>query len=154
MNIKQIVSSVLWVFILFMTTVSNVGYATENSQTTKEDNLMKMRITAGETVLTATMDDNATSRDFMSLLPITLKMTNYASTEKVSDLPKKLSTQGAPPGCKAATSDITLYAPWGNLAIFYKDFGYAGGLVCMGKVDGSGADISKLSGNVQFERMD
>lgn len=27
------------------------------------------------------------------------------------------------------------YAPWGNLAIFYKDFGYASGLVILGKID-------------------
>ncbi|MFM2482537.1 cyclophilin-like fold protein [Celerinatantimonas sp. YJH-8] len=115
---------------------------------------MKIRITAGSTVLTATMNDSATSRDFISLLPQTLKITDYSSTEKISDLPKKLSTQGAPGGCKAAKGDITLYAPWGNLAIFYRDFGYASGLVCMGKVDGQLDDIKKLSGNVLFERID
>jgi hypothetical protein len=48
---------------------------------------------------------------------------NYASTEKISYLARKLSTEGAPAGCDPDVGDITYYAPWGNLAIFYKDFG-------------------------------
>ncbi|WTV98030.1 cyclophilin-like fold protein [Streptomyces sp. NBC_00024] len=34
---------------------------------------MRIRLTAGETVLNATLDDNATARDFASLLPLTLR---------------------------------------------------------------------------------
>ena len=34
---------------------------------------MRIRVTSGETVLDATLDDNAT-RDFASLLPLTLQM--------------------------------------------------------------------------------
>lgn len=133
---------------------ASVIFFTNHLAYAKEDNLMKMRITSGGTVLTATMYDNATAKDFVALLPLTLKITDYASTEKVADLPKKLSTQGAPGGHKGTTGDITLYAPWGNLAIFYKDFGYASGLVSMGKIDNSASDIKKLSGNVLFELAD
>ncbi len=138
-----------WLILLvaFVFSTNHIAYA-------KEDNLMKIRITSGDTELTATMYDNATAKDFIALLPLTLKITDYASTEKVADLPKKLSTQGSPSGYKGTTGDITLYAPWGNLAIFYKDFGYASGLVSMGKIDNSGSDIKKLSGNVLFELAD
>jgi hypothetical protein len=37
-----------------------------------------------------------TSRDFAALLPLTLTLKDYAATEKISDLPKRLSTDGAP----------------------------------------------------------
>jgi len=33
--------------------------------------------------------------------------------------------------------EITYYAPWGNLAIFRKDFGYSEGLIRLGKFDGA-----------------
>ena len=33
--------------------------------------------------------------------------------------------------------DITYYAPWGNLAIFYRDSGYAKGLVKPGRIEGN-----------------
>lgn len=150
--LKQInFKNTLKLLFLLMTTLEPIYYATESIQTKKEDQFMKMRITSEDTVLTATMYENTTSQDFLSLLPLTLKMTDYASTEKVSDIPKKLSTQGAPAGCKGNIGDITLYAPWGNMAIFYKDFGYASGLVCMGKIDASHNEIKKLAGNVLFE---
>lgn len=60
---------------------------------------------------------------------------DYAATEKVADLPKKLSTQGAPAGADPEVGDIAYYAPWGNLAIYYKDFGYSAGLVRLGRID-------------------
>jgi len=115
---------------------------------------MKIKITAGNTVLTATMLDNATSHDFMSLLPMTLTLEDYAATEKIGDLPRKLSTQGAPPGHDPSIGDITLYAPWGNLAIFYKDFDYASGLVNLGRIDSGIDKLSSLNGGVTFEQID
>lgn len=86
-------------------------------------------------MVTATLEDNATSRDFVSLLPLTLTLRDYAETEKVSDLPKRLSTEGAPPGADPSVGDIAYYAPWGNLAVYYRDFGYSDGLVKLGKID-------------------
>ncbi len=101
-----------------------------------EAKTMKIRLTVGETVLTATLRDNETTRDFVSLLPLTLTLEDYAATEKISDLPRRLSTKGAPPGTDASAGDITYYAPWGNLALFHRDFGHSSGLVTLGKIDG------------------
>jgi hypothetical protein len=95
--------------------------------------------------LTATLDDNPTARDFLSLLPLTLNLEDYAATEKVSDLPRKLCVDGAPPGVAAAGRDVMYYAPWGNLAIFHKEFKYADGLIRLGRIDG-GLDILRRSG--------
>ena len=104
---------------------------------------MKLRlITQGE-VLTATLEDNATTRDFVSLLPLSLTLRDYAGTEKVSDLPKRLSTRGTPPGVDPEVGDIAYYVPWGNLAIYYRDFGYSKGLVKLGHIE-SGSE--KLAG--------
>jgi hypothetical protein len=85
-------------------------------------------------------------------LPLSLSLEDYASTEKISDLPKRLSTDSAPPGFDPSVGDIAYYAPWGNLAIFYRDFGYSKGLVSLGRL-ASGADIfaSSRSMQVTFE---
>ena len=96
---------------------------------------MKIIIKVGDQVITATLIDSKTTQDFISLLPLTLTLEDYAGTEKISDLPKRLSTEGAPSGSDPSVGDITYYAPWGNLAIFYRDFGYASGLVILGKID-------------------
>ena len=96
---------------------------------------MKIRLTISGKSTTATLADTPTTRDFVTLLPMTLKLDDYASTEKIAYLPKKLSTQGAPAGINPDIGDITYYAPWGNLAIFYRDFGYSEGLIKLGRFD-------------------
>ncbi|MED1203912.1 cyclophilin-like fold protein [Heyndrickxia acidicola] len=42
------------------------------------------------------MYDTPTSEDFLSLLPLTLTFEDYAGTEKMSNLPKKLTKEKAP----------------------------------------------------------
>ncbi|WP_253894857.1 cyclophilin-like fold protein [Corallococcus exercitus] len=115
----------------------------ESQSAPAEAKRMKIRLTVGEKVLTATLRDNETARDFASLLPLTLTLKEYAATEKISDLPRKLTTKGAPPGTAASAGDISYYAPWGNLALFHRDFGHSSGLVTLGKLDG---DVEVLKG--------
>jgi hypothetical protein len=72
---------------------------------------MKMRIVMDDRTLTATLAENLTARDFASLLPLTLTLSDYASTEKISYLPRKLHPQGAPDGIDPTVGDIAYYAP-------------------------------------------
>lgn len=116
------------------------------SSATKATSMHTIQITVGSNVMTAHLEDNAASRDFMALLPLDVELSDYASTEKITDLPKKLSTQGAPSGFDPSVGDITYYAPWGNLAIFYKDFSYSRGLVNLGKIT-EGLQHLKFSGS-------
>jgi hypothetical protein len=105
---------------------------------------MKIRIDVDGTSVTATLDDTAAAKDLVSLFPLTLTLEDYNRTEKISDLPKKLSTRGAPAGFDPSRGDIAYYAPWGNLAIFYKDFPYSRGLVKLGRID-SGIEMFEQS---------
>jgi hypothetical protein len=117
-------------------TVSSTPPAQANEVSNKKAEDMKIRITIGDKVVTATLTDSEAARDFVSLLPLTLTLEDYAKTEKISYLPRKLSTTGAPAGSDPDVGDIAYYAPWGNLAIYYRDFGYSSGLVILGKIDG------------------
>ena len=71
---------------------------------------MKISITIQDKVITATLVDNATSRDFVSLLPLSVTLEDYAATEKISDLPRRLSTEGAPAGSDPSVGDIAYYS--------------------------------------------
>jgi hypothetical protein len=99
-------------------------------------------------VIPATLNDSKAAQDFASLLPLSLTLEDYNSTEKISDLPRRLSTDGAPRGFDPSIGDIAYYAPWGNLAIFYRDFEYSTGLVSLGTL-ASGADILASSRSMQ-----
>lgn len=102
------------------------------------------------------MYDNPTSSDFISLLPLTLTFEEYAGTEKISYLPKKLTQEDAPSGCDASVGDFTYYSPWGNLAIFYRDFGFANGLIQLGKIESGIEKLASMKGNftVTIEKID
>ena len=107
----------------------------------------KLNITIGNKVITAVLNESKASRDFISLLPLKLTLEDYNGTEKISNLPKKLSRDGAPAGFNPSIGDITYYAPWGNLAIFYKDFSYSPGLVSLGKIEG-GIEVIRVPGSL------
>jgi hypothetical protein len=108
-----------------------------------ERNAMKIRILAKGWQSTAELEDSAAARDFAALLPLELTLRDHHGTEKIADLPTRLSTHGAPDGIDPAIGDIAYYAPWGNVAIYYRDFGYSRGLVRLGRVEG---DVSGLAG--------
>lgn len=103
---------------------------------TKGPGMTRITVTLAEAVLTATLDDSAAGRDFAALLPLDLTLSDYHRMEKVADLPRRLDTTGAPPRRAAKAGDLMLYAPWGNLAIFYKPVAETPGLVKLGAFDG------------------
>ncbi len=101
--------------------------------------MMKIRIDidGSKQTLFATLPMTPTVEDFAKQLPLTLILKDYDSTEKIADLPNKLTMQNSPHGYAGKAGDLTYYAPWGNLAFFYKDsaVGYANGLIFLGKLD-------------------
>ena len=97
---------------------------------------MKINIIAGDTVMAATLDDSAAARDFASMLPLTLTLSDYHGIEKVADLGRRLDASDAPPSYEPSAGDITQYAPWKNLAIFTAPFSDSRGLVRLGQFDG------------------
>lgn len=116
--------------------------------TTQPTTIMKISLKLQDKTLTATLCDTPTARHFASMLPLTLTLADYSKTEKISDLPNKLTNEGAPAGADPSVGDIAYYAPWGNLALFYKDFGYSNGLIILGKLD-SGAEALNVPGSVK-----
>ena len=94
----------------------------------QEATTMRIRLTFDGKAVEARLLDNATARDLLSLLPMTLTLEDYNFTEKIGYPVRKLSTAEAPAGVNPSVGDVAYYAPRGNLAIFYKDFNYSKGL--------------------------
>lgn len=103
---------------------------------------MKITISVAGETLTAQLDDKATARDFLARLPLTLDFEDFHATEKIAYLPEALSTAGGPEGFAPSLGSIAYYAPWGNIAIFYKDAGCAKSSYGIGRVI-SGLEVLK-----------
>lgn len=96
---------------------------------------MKIHLHVGGETATATLEDTPMARDFAALLPLTLTLTDYAGTERIAQLPRKLSkAAGAPSGLAPQAGDIAYYAPWGNLAVFIGPDAHDKGLERLGRI--------------------
>lgn len=103
-------------------------------KTPPKDHAMQVRISWGQDVLIVQLDPNRSAEDLASMLPLTLSLEDYAGTEKIAYLPRKLDTRDAPDGYTPRAGDLAYYAPWGNLALFYRDFRHSPGLVRLGRL--------------------
>ncbi|MDM5075212.1 cyclophilin-like fold protein [Aeromonas media] len=137
---------------LLLVATSAVAATDEVSHSRRET--MNIRMTMAGQIITASLEESDSARDFFAMLPLTLPFEDYAETEKIAYLPGKLTTQTAPEGIDPQVGDIAYYAPWGNLAIYYRDFGYSSGLIRLGRItSGLDALTAQPSGTLTIEAV-
>jgi hypothetical protein len=113
---------------------------------------MNIRLTIDGHPVDAALNDSAAARDFADQLPLTLDLEDFHQTERIADLPRKLDTSGAPDAAVPTVGDLAYYAPWGNLALFYRDGDSAStGLVILGHIDGGDTDRLAKAGRITVE---
>ncbi len=115
-----------------------------------------IRITVGDTELTARLHDNATARDLAAQLPLRLVFSDLNNVEKIARLPRELSLDGAPEGDDPVVGDIGYWAPDGDLVFYYGDVGFWNGIVRIGEFDGEMDAIERQSDDfsVTIERAE
>ena len=60
----------------------------------------------------------------------------------------ELELEGVTRGCAPVPGDITIYVPWGNLAIFCKNWSSSNDLVRIGHIDGNGIEALNVPGDI------
>ena len=125
-----------------------------NNEETNES--MRMNIIIGDKTITAMMEDNAAGRDFLSRLPLEATLEDFNNTtEKIFYPTPALDLAGVTRGCAPVPGDITIYAPWKNVAIFCKNWSYSNDLIKIGHIEGDGIEALRTAGDikVKFERQ-
>ena len=122
-----------------------------NKEEIKKKENTRIKMIFGDKEIIVRMNDNKAAEDFLELLPLELDFSDYAGTEKVSDLPGKLSEDGSPSGSKPSAGSFAYYSPWGNLAVFYKDFQYSNGLIILGEIESGLENLKDINGEVKIE---
>ncbi|WP_105429542.1 cyclophilin-like fold protein [Neorhizobium sp. T6_25] len=101
----------------------------------QEPTNVKIKITFNDLSMTATLYDNPSARDLITMLPLHLKIEDYGGNEKIVRLPRKLTEDGSGPFGNERPGDLCYFEPWGNLALFYGDYRWDG-LIRLGRFDG------------------
>src|SRR5437016_4380522 len=92
---------------LFMLTVLARNEAEAQQSQRGDSRRMNINIIVGDTAVRAVLDDNPTSRDFVAMLPMTVQFEDFAKTEKITRLSKRLSTDGRTTDYEANVWDVT-----------------------------------------------
>jgi hypothetical protein len=83
---------------------------------------MEIRLKVGDKEITATLIDSETTRDFISLLPLTLTMNALFRREKFGHLPRAIS-EGGPRKKTYVVGEVIYWSPGPDVAIFYRHDG-------------------------------
>ena len=115
----------------------------------------RVRFTVGDAEIIVRTADNPTSRDFVSMLPLTLDFRDFNAMEKVGDLPRRLTTEGST-GSAPANGDLIYFVPWGNLGFFYnaerRDEAYDDRVIPIGTIETGYERLNELeTGPVRVE---
>ena len=120
--------------------LNNLGFLKKESAPQEDDNEKSLKMTADGQEVLITLYDTPAAKALYDMCPMELDFKDFNGTEKISYLPQDLPTEGEQGGCTPKTGDICLYAPWGNLAVFYHDFQYSDDLILLGHID-SGIEL-------------
>jgi hypothetical protein len=128
----------------------NPSVATPQQTSPERSQNVKININIGGKILIATLADNATARDFVSVLPLSLSMKDLFGREKYGDLPKELSENG-PRKNRYEVGDIAYWSPNQQVAVYYHQDGESissPGIIPIAKMDGE-TEAFNVSGTVK-----
>ncbi len=116
-----------------------------------QPNTMKIRLTLDNgKAITATLIDSETTRDFVSLLPLTLTMNDLFGREKFFHLSRAIS-EGGKRTRTYEVGDVIYWSPGPDVAVYYRHDGQSipsPGIIAIGKID-SGVEALDVPGSVR-----
>ena len=112
------------------------------------EKVLQLKITAGDKILFATLEDNATTQDFIKKLPATLLMKNLYGREMCYRYGAGALAEASTRSDGYEVGDIIYWKPAGSFVILYKQNGEIFERVQMGHVDG---DLSFFDGAGDME---
>ena len=109
------IKKIILILIIFYSSFYNMLFANNIK------NNMKIKLSFDNKEVIILIYDNEVSKQLLQLLPNNFKFRDFANQEKITDLPKSLNLKNAERGMIAKAGKMFIYAPWGNMGIFYKD---------------------------------
>lgn len=110
----------------------NLTTKSSTVDSSNETKSTKIKLTVNDKTAAVKLLDTDATKDFISMLPLTLTFDDYNNTEKIATLPRNIIMGSAPRNCDPDIGTFAYYAPWGNLCVFYKDFRESDNLIPLG----------------------
>lgn len=137
---KKVVAIIFFILSFFIT-----------SSQANQGEKMKISVTSKGNTTVFELNNSDASKELYEQLPLEIAVENFGNNEKIFYPPEKLSTNKTPMA-NAKNGTLAYYAPWGDVVMFYKDFGSTNDLYELGKVISGTEHISSMSGIIKIER--
>jgi hypothetical protein len=112
---------------------------------------MEIVVYGNDIVVVFQLNDSEAAKALYAQLPLEIEVENYSDNEKIFYPPKKLETKNTPL-TDAHNGTLAYYAPWGNVVMFYKEFGEANGLYELGRCIKGCEHIKNISGKIEIKK--
>lgn len=112
---------------------------------TSETGERKVKLTIDGQDFDVTLYDTPAAHALYDMLPLELTFEDFNGIEKIAYMDNELPAEGEPGEFDPDVGDLCLYAPWGNLSIFYKDFRNSNGLISLGHIDSGMETIGSMN---------
>ena len=109
-----------------------------------------MQVSDGEHTAVFRLNDTSAAKSLFSLLPMTVDVEDYSSNEKIFYPAEALDTSDVVEGSGGA-GGLAYFSPWGNVVMYYGEFGEYPGLYILGEAVEGADQIEQLNGTITVE---
>ncbi len=113
---------------------------------------MKIKVTDGNHTVIFRLNDSPAAKSLYRQLPLAVDVENYSNDEKIF-YPKKLDTSKAV-NANAKKGTLAYFSPWGDVVMYYRDFGSYNGLYELGEAVSGLDEIKLLSGKINVTAVE
>lgn len=112
---------------------------------------MQITVHSNGNVTVFRLNGSTAAIELYDQLPLAIEVENYSTNEKIFYPPKKLNTSNTP-AADAKIGTLAYYAPWGDVVMFFEDFGTASGLYELGVAVFGAEHIKNMSGTIEIKQ--
>ncbi len=131
--------------------VAEESDAEEYTEDTAE--ALQIQVESDGSIIVFELNDSLAAKSLYDQLPLTIEVQNYSSDEKIFYPPEELDTVDTPLA-DATAGTLGYFAPWGDVVMYYDDFGSYSGLYELGSAVSGEEYISSLSGTVTITQIE
>lgn len=125
--------------------------AEPEEKTSHEEEDLRISVQGNGHTIVFQLNDSAASRSLYNQLPLSLEVEDYSSNEKIFYPPDKLDTGDTPLTEGGEAGGLAYFSPWGNVILYYGNFGPYSGLYDLGTAVSGSEWIGALSGEIVIE---
>ncbi len=130
--------------------VTEESDAEENTEETED--ALQIQVEANDSIIVFKLNDSSAAKSLYDQLPLTIEVQNYSDDEKIFYPPEAFDTSDTPLA-NAVSGTLAYFEPWGDVVMYYDDFGSYSGLYELGSVVSGEEYISSLNGTVTITQI-